>query len=178
MREVNYDVNKTELYKFIEAKEWDEVLSRLRSNPEEAATWVVRYTENDPDAIMWRLLPLHAACYPEMASVSSEGSEDASVRCGIRAKGRVIDALLKAYPESAEKQDDKLMIPLHHACRNSSPMIVLRSLLHAYPRGINSKDYRARTPLELVEQSKDTLNQGAIVNFLLENKVIARERSY
>ena len=175
MREVNYDVNKTELYKFIEAKEWDEVLSRLRSNPEEAATWVVRYTENDPDAIMWRLLPLHAACYPEMTYVPSD---DKTVRCGIRAKGRVIDALLQVYPKAAKKKDDKLMIPLHLACRNSAPMNVLRSLLHAHPRGINSKDYRARTPLELVEQSKDTLNQGAIVNFLLENKVIARERSY
>ena len=41
---MNYDTEMTVLYRLIENKEWDAVVERLDTNPEEASKFVEKYT--------------------------------------------------------------------------------------------------------------------------------------
>ena len=40
--EVDYDVGVTQLYKFIESKQWDKAIARIDSHTHEARTWIFR----------------------------------------------------------------------------------------------------------------------------------------
>jgi hypothetical protein len=87
--EVDYDNGATDLYRYIENKDWDAALSRLESYPIEAKTWVLR---NEPNSrkVRWRLLPLHAVCI-------------------FRAPLALIEALIEVYPDGPKMKDDQGM---------------------------------------------------------------------
>jgi ankyrin repeat protein len=131
--EVDYDEGPTELYRRIEAKQWDSAMQRLESHPFEAKTWVSR-KENSSDKTRWRLLPIHATCI-------------------FRSPLALIEALIDANAEGAQMKDDQGMLPIHLACRNGASKGVVLTLLNAFPDSHGVKDRKGRTPLDLVETS-------------------------
>jgi len=163
---VNYDTEKSVLYGLIEEKEWDAVIERLDTNPEEASKYLERYDENEPTRLAWRLLPIHAVCYP----VITTGYEGEEVKCGIRAKLIVVEKLLEVYPDGAKAKDDQGMIPLHHVCRNGGSIHAINCILDAYRAGIHERDDKGRTPLESTQVST-VLNKEVIVAHLINEKL-------
>jgi len=149
--EMDYDTGASELYRAIEARDWDTALARLEANPKEAKAWVSR-KEYNSDRIRWRLLPLHATCI-------------------FRSPLALIESLVDIYPEATERKDDQGMMPIHLACRNGASKGVVLTLLTAYPSSVNAKDRKGRTPLDLVESS-NSQNVGvvgeAIREFIVE----------
>jgi hypothetical protein len=129
--ECDYDVNPTELYQAIEAKQWDYCRSFFRKTSavvsRECQTWVVRKEPNGK--LRWRLLPLHAA-------IIFQSPLD------------VIEKLVGEYPTAAQCKDDQGMLPLHLAFRNETSWSVLEELLTAHPNAIFVKDRKGRTPLQ------------------------------
>lgn len=131
--EVDYDEGPTELYRRIEAKQWDAAMQRLESHPFEAKTWVSR-KEHSSEKTRWRLLPIHATCI-------------------FRSPLALIEALIEIYRDGAQMKDDQGMLPIHLACRNGASKGVVLTLLNAFPESYSVKDRKGRTPLDLVETS-------------------------
>ncbi|KAL3795734.1 hypothetical protein ACHAW5_007340 [Stephanodiscus triporus] len=140
--ETDYDIGPTQLYTYIENKQWDSAIERSRTNPVEVRTWISRREPDDPNRIRWRLLPLHATCV-------------------FRAPLSLIEALIAVYPDAPGLIDDQGMLPIHLACRNGASRGVVMTLLNANPSSINVRDKKGRSPLNLVEnsnsQNKDTV---------------------
>lgn len=111
--EVDYDEGPTELYRFIENKDWDSALGRLEENPIEAKTWVVR-REAKSQKIRWRLLPLHAVCI-------------------FRAPLALIEALVEVYPDGAKMKDDQGMYVLTKVSFSAVRVRFLTFLLGSLP---------------------------------------------
>lgn len=132
--EVDYDEGATELYRRIEARDWDGAMARLESHPFEAKTWVSRKEGLNSEKIRWRLLPIHAICI-------------------FRAPLALIEALIDIYRDGPQMKDDQGMLPIHLACRNGGSKGVVLTLLNAFPDSCKVKDRKGRTPLELVEAS-------------------------
>lgn len=148
---VDYDGGATGLYRQIEARNWDNAMTRVESHPEEAKTWVSR-KEHNSDKIRWRLLPLHSTCI-------------------FRAPLALIETLVDVHPEAAEKKDDQGMLPIHLACRNGASKGVVLTLLNAAPLTHMAKDRKGRTPLDLVEASNSQNSEAvstAIRDFIKE----------
>ena len=153
---VNYDVNPTLLYKFIEYKDWDEVLNRIRDAPEEINIWVYRLEQYDPDddndelslvvpddsEIRWKMLPIHVAII-------------------FNAPIKVVMALHKASPKSLSQRDDRKMLPIHLACRVVSNLSVAQFLIYKNADSLEAMDYKGRKPLDILkEYGIKELNSG------------------
>lgn len=132
--EVNYDHGPTELYKYIEEKDWDGASARLESHPFEAKTWVSR-KELTSQKLRWRLLPIHACCI-------------------FRAPLGLIEGLIDIYRDGPQMKDDQGMLAIHLACRNGGSKGVVLALLNGFPESCKVKDRKGRTPLELVLNSE------------------------
>jgi hypothetical protein len=134
-QECDYDVQPTDLYQAIEAKQWEYVArlfhgasSAVAKAKQEASTWVVRKESNG--RLRWRLLPIHAALI-------------------FQAPCEVIEVLLQEYPEGASCKDDQGMLPLHLALRNTpSNFTIVEELLTVHPAAVYVKDRKGRTPLQ------------------------------
>jgi ankyrin repeat protein len=149
--EVDYDEGATELYRRIEAKQWDAAMARLDSHPFEAKTWVSR-KEHGSEKSRWRLLPIHATCI-------------------FRSPLALIEALIDIYQDGPQMKDDQGMLPLHLACRNGASKGVVLTLLNAFPESHKVKDRKGRNPLDLVEGSSSQNAEAvsaAIHNFQRE----------
>ena len=111
--ETDYDLGPTQLYTYIENKNWDSAIEWAKSHPIEARTWISRREPDDRNRIRWRLLPLHATCV-------------------FRAPLSLIDALIAVYPDGPGCVDDQGMLPIHLACRNgaSRGVVMTLSLIH------------------------------------------------
>jgi ankyrin repeat protein len=142
--EVDYDVGPTQLYKFIEGKQWDKAINRIESHPHEAKTWVFRREPANPKKVRWRLLPVHATCI-------------------FRSPLAVIEALVSCYPDGVQMKDDQDMLPLHLACRNGASKGVVLTLLYAFPEAMAVTDRKKRTPAELVEMSASQNREAVII---------------
>lgn len=131
----------SEVPNHIERKEWTEVLKRIDSHPSELRSW-------DNHGYLF----IHRALYIEDVPVE------------------VIEALIKAYPESLE-QKSKItgILPLlcavrHYSCPNSN---IIKLLVQNYKNAVTATDEDGRTPLIyhlLVCQSPSL----EIVNILVE----------
>lgn len=155
--EVDYDEGPTELYRRIEAKQWDLAMARLESHPFEAKTWVSR-KETNSEKTRWRLLPIHATCI-------------------FRSPLALIEALLEVYRDGPQMKDDQGMLPVHLACRNGASKGVVLTLLNAFPDSHAVKDRKGRTPLDLVEASTSQNAEAvsaAIRSFQREHNVTPR----
>jgi len=141
--EVNYDDGATELYRYIEGKDWDGAMAILETNPNQARTWIYRKEYNSTE-IRWRLLPLHATCI-------------------FRSPLAFIEALISAYSDGPHMKDDQGMLPVHLACRNGASKGVVLTLLNAFPESVSVKDRKGRTPLVLVEASSSQNKEAVIV---------------
>jgi ankyrin repeat protein len=130
--ECDYDLDPTQLYEFLQLRNWEAAVDRCKELEKEARTWVSRKEKDGK--LRWRLLPLHAAII-------------------FKAPEIVIEALLAAYPKGAECKDDQGMLPLHLAFRNGSSEGIVNILLTAYPQSTNVKDRKGRIPLVLAQAS-------------------------
>merc|ERR1712194_523698 len=109
----DYDFNPTMLYKLIESKQWDGVISRCKQEPSEAGTWIARRGKDEK--LRWKILPLHAAI------------------C-LKAPKEVLLKLLVTFPESLSSVDDQGMLPIHLALKNDEvDDTFLRTMLNTYP---------------------------------------------
>jgi hypothetical protein len=187
--EVDYDKNLTELYQAITDQKWDRAVQVCRSDPVQAATWVVRHYEDD-DEIMWRFLPIHSACarqppayvvqallkaYPDGAKcVDDQGMYALHYACGNQASRDVIRLLLVNFPEASTLADPRGMLPIHYlACWGPSSVAVVDMLLVAHSDVVNVRDEEGNTPLDLAKEGdyperdavmaalKKWLNEGA-----------------
>ncbi|KAL3822494.1 hypothetical protein ACHAXA_002512 [Cyclostephanos tholiformis] len=164
----DYDDNPTRLFMFIQQRAWSSASAQLQSHPEEAKIWVYRKAmpekaPNVPDAdenkealvvqhtslvvhdgretakFRWRLLPLHAAIV-------------------LGAPSEVIHEIIRAYPNAAQKADERGSLPVHLASSRldvdpEGEKVVLE-LLKTYPDSIDVLDRRGRTPPELAKLAR------------------------
>lgn len=164
-REVDYYLNPTELFRWINYRRWDGAKSRTVSHPEECSTWIVSKNSSD-GKVLWRRLPLHLVCM--QASSAGQGNNNSSQEDGIEpinnSKGNslnkgqnnmedLIATLLQSYPEGASSPDHEGMLPLHLAALHGASERVLNSLLAVFPDAPNSRDSFGRTPLDVLKES-------------------------
>lgn len=126
----DYDANPSTLYLLLEASEWRPAVTRCKTHPNEVRTWVVR-RDRETKQVRWMLLPIHAAVI-------------------FQSPNYVVDALIEKYLGAVSRRDDQGMLPLHLAFRHKQgDEDLMHLLLSHYPKAINEKDSRGRTPLEL-----------------------------
>lgn len=130
--ECDYDRNPTQLFMLIQHKEWDGVKHQAHVF-DEAKTWIVRRSSNI-GLVKWRLLPLHFAILEDCPT-------------------DVIQALLEAYAQAAEFQDDHGMLPIHLAIRKHRDAESMNALLVANPKCLDVKNYDGKTPFEMAMKS-------------------------
>lgn len=144
--ECDYDTPNSisPLYKAIEKKDWESVITIADASPDQAATWVIR--KESSGKLRWRLLPLHAAIV-------------------FKSPEKVIEHLLASYPLGAQSKDDQGMLPIHLAFRNGSSEGVVNLLLVAFPQSIHVKDRKGRIPL-ILAQASSSPNKDAFLRAL------------
>jgi len=174
LEEVNYDsIGDTALFKLIEGKDWQQAILRLQSHPEEASTWIYRCDSLDRKKSLWRMLPIHRACYP----VHTYDADEKKVVCGIAANIAIFEELLRTYPESAEMRDDEGKLPLHLCCRNGAPFHLIQLLLDTHPAGISKVDGKGRSCFRLTSTS-ETPNKFRILEGLSAFMIEWRKAEY
>ena len=133
--ECDYDEGPTELYSYLQKKDWEKTSRRIITHPSEVRIFISR---KEPDGSpRWRLLPIHAAII-------------------FKAPEEVIEALLASYPEAAQQKDDQGMLPLHLAFRSLTVTeMVVSLLLMAYPEGMNAIDNKGRTPRVVLQNCEN-----------------------
>jgi len=150
VREVDYDVNPTKLYQYIEKNMWREAAERCRNVPVDANTWV--YRANKQHGLMWRMLPLHTAVL-------------------YRAPVYVLLDILEANPNGPSEPDDRKMLPIHMACRILCKEDVLRLLMKYCPTSLYSEDIKGRTPKQLLlDQKKDKSQSRSLQKVNAKNR--------
>ena len=90
--EVNFDTNPTQLYNYIQQRQWKQAVERIHSHREDTWTWVYRL-DNKTQKMRWKILPLHAALL-------------------FKSDSATIKALLEAYPMGVQMVDDQGMLPV------------------------------------------------------------------
>jgi len=145
--EVDYYLNPTELFRWINYRRWDGAKARVLSHPEECSTWIVSRHSSD-GRILWRHLPLHLVCM----QVHTEEDEDINSRQ--KSIEELIDVLLEAYPEGAQEADDQGMLPLHLLVANSAQPNdrIIGALILAFPSATEVLDKYGRTPMDLLRE--------------------------
>jgi len=156
-KEVDYYLNPTELFRWINYRRWDGARARAQSHPEECDTWIVSRHSSD-GRILWRHLPIHLLCMQrEAATVVSD--EDLTAAAAARQMEQLIDVLLDSYPEGASSPDDQGMLPLHlllAKSENEPNERVINLLLTSFPNAVDVQDKFGRSPYDILkEQSKD-----------------------
>mmetsp|Transcript_17044 Transcript_17044/g.23986 ORF Transcript_17044/g.23986 Transcript_17044/m.23986 type:complete len:816 (+) Transcript_17044:43-2490(+) len=154
-KEVDYYLNPTELFRWINYRRWDGAKARVLSHPEECETWIVSRHSSD-GRILWRHLPLHLVCMQSEAG-AAESSQPSSSQAS-RQIEELIDILLDAYPEGASSPDDQGMLPLHLTVANSTQPNerIINLLLMAYPTAVEVKDNYGRTPADLLNSKAES----------------------
>ena len=163
------------LSELIDERSWDEVLLRLKTNPDEASKMIMRGGYG-------KSLPLHEACklQPPTGVVKAliDAYKQAASTEGLWAflplhfavRSNSVEAsvtLLEAYPDAARKKESKGKLPLHLACQwGASPDVVDR-LLMSYPESIYDGDDDGKLPMDHAEGMKaHTANRTGIIAVL------------
>lgn len=163
---------KTTLYKFAEERNWSAVLDVLDSRPKEAKTYVQRFHVKDPTKLAWRMLPMHAICYPEV----KKGDDGEAIQDGIRGSYDVIKKFIEVYPEGLQKKDDQGMLPFHHAARNCADPAIIDLMYHAYTESLAVQDNKGRTPIKLAQKSR-AINKKKILAHLINLKIRENDKN-
>lgn len=117
------------------SEKWVSVIRRCRDFSGEATLWIVG---PDDRGLVWKRLPLHAACCKQPTV-------------------EAVKALLDAFPESPSYKDNVKSLPLHYACANNASHDVVQLLLEACPNATFVKDRNGKTPLDLYEGGNDEI---------------------
>lgn len=132
--EVDYDKRPTQLFYFLENRLWVKAASRCREYKNESKVWVYRLGKTGK--LMWRMQPIHIAML-------------------YKAPSFVVLDILAANPKGPSIFDDRMMLPIHMACRVVCKQDTLRILLTHYPEGLNAEDGKGRTPLDHLKKAED-----------------------
>ena len=166
-REVDYYLNPTELFRWINYRRWDGAKARALSNPDECGVWIVSRHSSD-GRVLWRHLPIHLVCMQAgnvggdktagggpSAGTGGSVASSASEAAAQRQIEELLDALLDGYPEGVDQADDQGMLPLHH-CFSSGNVPnekILSLLLISNPTAVDTKDKYGRTPLGVLREN-------------------------
>jgi myosin heavy subunit len=153
-KEVDYYLNPTELFRWINYRRWDGARSRAQSHPDEAATWIVSRHSSD-GRILWRHLPLHLVCMQREASVAVEDLGDSNAVLAAHQMELLVDILLDSYPEGASSPDDQGMLPLHlllSKAENEPNERVINLILTSFPNAVDVQDKFGRTPYDILRE--------------------------
>ncbi len=153
-KEVDYYLNPTELFRWINYRRWDGARTRAQSHPDEAATWIVSRHSSD-GRILWRHLPLHLVCMQREASVAVEDIGDSNAVLAARQMEHLVDILLDSYPEGASSPDDQGMLPLHlllSKAENEPNERVINLILTSFPNAVDVQDKFGRTPYDVLRE--------------------------
>mmetsp|Transcript_5407 Transcript_5407/g.7815 ORF Transcript_5407/g.7815 Transcript_5407/m.7815 type:complete len:892 (+) Transcript_5407:119-2794(+) len=163
-KEVDYYLNPTELFRWINYRRWDGAKARVLSHPDECCTWIVSRHSTD-GRILWRHLPLHLVCMQsENGGTDNQPHSVPSHAQNTRQIEELIDILLEAYPDAASSPDDQGMLPLHLAVTSSTVNArTIHLLLMAYPNGVSCKNKFGRTPIDLMTEKKNEPNYDAVL---------------
>ena len=143
-KELDYDVEPSQLYVCLQRRDWVGALARLDSYPEEAGYWIVR--KSMTGKIQWKILPIHGAII-------------------FSAPANVIDALLEAFPGAAACKDDQGKLPIHLSYHMAcSAVASIETLKMAYPECMEVIDRKGRTPLMMAGENASLIggNQEAL----------------
>jgi len=165
-REVDYYLNPTELFRWINYRRWDGAKARAESHPEEVSTWIVSKNTNNDDErvnngsrVLWRHLPLHLVCM----QVGSLGGNTPSNNMGGSVSGTnnssplsqvegLVDLLISIYPDGVSQVDEKGMLPIHQAVSNGASERIINLLLLSHPASVNVRDKYNRTPMDIINE--------------------------
>ena len=168
--ECNYDRNCSNLFKRIEVKDWEGVVTFIDTGfwpyhfskdrtpaATQARTWVIRFEGKKSDLqLSWRQLCLHHAIV-------------------MGAPLEVISRLVELYPESVSCFDDQHMLPFHLALRHTADLSVVDYLLEAYPDAFSIKGKNSRSALEFALYSKKPSRARVIALFVEQNGIEKKE---
>jgi hypothetical protein len=143
--EVDYNMNPTKLFTYIDQSKWDKAIERVRRVPSEASTWLV--SKYGP--LPFRYLPLHLCLqfHPPFA---------------------LVESLVDAYQQALTKKDHEGKLPLHHICaaaatnsgdtrqysNDKATEAIAALLISLYPDGIHERDNNGKTCLDVVQNIK------------------------
>lgn len=108
---------------------------------------IVKYlTTQNPNLVLevdsFNAVPLHLASTYPSSSLS------------------VLNHLLHIHPEGAKCFDNKLLTPLHRACRSRASIQKVQALIEACPEALYWKDWIQTTPLEWAERVDHRLSDS------------------
>eukprot|EP00585_Thalassiosira_rotula_P012944 CAMPEP_0196132168 /NCGR_PEP_ID=MMETSP0910-20130528/1895_1 /TAXON_ID=49265 /ORGANISM="Thalassiosira rotula, Strain GSO102" /LENGTH=775 /DNA_ID=CAMNT_0041391735 /DNA_START=78 /DNA_END=2405 /DNA_ORIENTATION=+ len=155
VREVDYYLNPTELFRWINYRRWDGAKSRANSHPDECSTWIVS-RHNTDGRILWRHLPLHLICMQKEAACGVLDESDVQAVVANRQMEQLMDVLLDSYPEGASSPDDQGMLPLHlllSKAEGEPNERVINLLLSSFPNAVDIRDKFGRTPYDILRES-------------------------
>ncbi len=153
--EVDYYLNPTELFRWINYRRWDGAKSRALSHPEECSTWIVS-KHNSDGRVLWRHLPLHLICMQKEAAYAVSDDCDVQTVVASRQMEQLVDVLLDCYPEAASSPDDQGMLPLHLLLSKADGEPndrIINILLSSFPNAVDVRDRFGRTPLDTLRES-------------------------
>mmetsp|Transcript_13141 Transcript_13141/g.21549 ORF Transcript_13141/g.21549 Transcript_13141/m.21549 type:complete len:748 (+) Transcript_13141:68-2311(+) len=153
-KEVDYYLNPTELFRWINYRRWDGARTRAQSHPDEASTWIVSRHSSD-GRVLWRHLPLHLVCMQREASVAVDDLGDSNAVLAARQMEHLVDILLDSYPEGASSPDDQGMLPLHlllSKAENEPNERVINLILTSFPNAVDVQDNFGRTPYDVLRE--------------------------
>ena len=156
-KEVDYYLNPTELFRWVNYRRWDGARARVLSHPEECSTWIVS-RHNTDGRILWRHLPLHLICMQKEAACGVAEMDDATAAVSREQIAQLMDVLLASYPEGASSPDDQGMLPLHllmSKCDGEPNENVINLLLSSFPNAVDVKDNFGRTPADILKEAAD-----------------------
>jgi len=155
VKEVDYYLNPTELFRWINYRRWDGAKSRAQSHPDECSTWIVS-RHNTDGRILWRHLPLHLICMQKEAACGLLDESDVQAVVASRQMEQLMDVLLDSYPEGASSPDDQGMLPLHlllSKAEGEPNERVINLLLSSFPNAVDVRDKFGRTPYDILRES-------------------------
>jgi len=162
IKEVDYYLNPTELFRWINYRRWDGARSRAQSHPDESSTWIVS-RHNTDGRILWRHLPLHLICMQKEAAQGVLDESDVQSVVNSRQMEQLMDVLLDAYPEGASSPDDQGMLPLHlllSKAEGEPNDRVINLLLSSFPNAVDIRDKFGRTPNDILRESCEAAGAG------------------
>lgn len=121
--------NPTQLFSFLQQRDWEEALTCLRRSPHQARTWVRHQSTSRVNN--WSMLPLHAA-----------------VAYG--APLYLLKELATINPNALRKPDHEGKLPLHYAAifSNTDQQDVMSHMMKCYPESMWIKALCGRTAIE------------------------------
>ena len=136
---VRYVSNATQLFEYLQQRQWASALDHLRKQPADAKVYIMQPPSSNGKA-PWKVLPLHASII-------------------LGAPYQLIVELINAYPDSVRRRDLNGSLPAHLAAAalgsysNNSEKLFTQ-LMISYPEAKYAVDKNGHTPLKLLHHTK------------------------